>query len=249
MQAIRFLLELPADQPIPPVTVRLGTTRGTNALITRTGARTALITTKGFGDILRIGYQNRPRLFELSIKKSSPLFVDVVEIDERMTCEGEVLIAPDPQRVSQQLAELQQRGIESLAICMLNAYIQPKHEQLIREIARKVGLEEVSLSSVVAPLIKIVSRGDTTVVDAYLNPILRTYVQRLRDDLGGNSDLRLLTSAGGLVSAERFVGKACCRPMPTGSRQRAPRPRCCICSACSTVPCRWPRCRRWWPSR
>ena len=216
IQAIRFLLELPADQPIPPVTVRLGTTRGTNALITRTGARTALITTKGFGDILRIGYQNRPRLFELSIKKPSPLFVDVVEIDERMTCEGEVLIAPDPQRVSKQLAELKQRGIESLAICMLNAYIHPKHEQLIGEIARKVGFKEVSLSSAVAPLIKIVSRGDTTVVDAYLNPILRTYVQRLRDDLGGDSDLRLLTSAGGLVSAERFVGKDSILSGPAG---------------------------------
>ncbi|MBW3598763.1 MAG: hydantoinase, partial [Planctomycetes bacterium] len=216
--AIRSLLGLPLDTPIPRCTVRLGTTRGTNALLTRRGAKTALITTRGFGDILHIGYQNRPRLFDLAIKKPPPLFTAVVEIDERVTAGGEVLRPPDPNAIRAALEPLREHGIESLAICLMHAWRFSAHEELIEQVARDIGFEEISLSSRTAPVIKIVARGDTTVLDAYLNPVLRRYVQRLRNslDAAGKSELRLLTSAGGLVDADHFVGKDSILSGPAG---------------------------------
>ncbi len=171
--AIRYLLGLPLADAIPPIAVRLGTTRGTNALITRHGARAALITTRGFADILRIGYQNRPRLFDLAIRKPEALFAAVAEIDERIDAAGRVLLAPDPNVVREQLAALRRQGIESLAICLLHGFVRGDHEELVARAAREVGFEEISVSSRVAPLAKIVSRGDTTLMDAYLNPVLR----------------------------------------------------------------------------
>ncbi len=127
--AIRQLMGLRLDQPIPSITVKLGTTRGTNALITRRGAKTALVTTRGFGDILDIGYQNRPKLFELSIKKPAPLHSAVAEIDERIGVDGTVLVAPDEEQIRRSLLALHAQGIDSLAICLLNAYAHPQHEE------------------------------------------------------------------------------------------------------------------------
>ena len=213
--AIRYLLGLPLAQPIPPVTVRLGTTRGTNALITRRGAKTALVTTRGFGDILRIGYQNRPRLFDLAIRKPAPLFAAVVEIDERIDAQGNVLVAADRYAIAEQLSAVRAAGIESLAVCLLHGFASPLHENLVAQVAEEVGFEEISVSSRVAPLVKIVSRGDTTVMDAYLNPVLRRYVRSLREELPSGS-LRILTSAGGLVDAAAFVGKDSILSGPAG---------------------------------
>ncbi|MEX0938918.1 MAG: hydantoinase B/oxoprolinase family protein [Pirellulales bacterium] len=213
--AIRYLLGLRRDEMIPPVSVRLGTTRGTNALITRRGAKTGLVTTRGFADVLAIGYQNRPRLFDLAIKKPAPLYERVVEIDERVTFDGQVLQRPDPAEIRMALAGLREAGVESLAVCLLHSYAQPEHERLVGRIARELGFAEVSLSCEVAPLRKIVSRGDTTVVDAYLNPVLRAYIAELRKSLP-QADLRVLTSAGGLVQAERFVGKDSILSGPAG---------------------------------
>ena len=213
--AIRTLLRLPHREPIPPVSVRLGTTRGTNALLTRRGARTGFVTTKGFADILKIANQDRPRLFDLAIRKPEPIFERVVEIDERVDAQGNVLKVPDPGRVREQLTELKAAGVQSLAICFLHSFAQPAHEQLVEQVAREVGFTEISTSSRLSPLIKIVSRGDTTTVDAYLNPILRQYVQTLRTSLPG-STLRLMTSAGGLVDADRFVGKDSILSGPAG---------------------------------
>ena len=213
--AIRYLLGLPLAAEIPHVVVRLGTTRGTNALITRRGARTAFVTTRGLGDILSIGYQNRPKLFDLAIAKRVPLFTEVVEIDERVTAVGEVLTAPDIGTVRRQLLELRAKNIDSLAICLLHAYRFGDHEELVAGLAREAGFHEISVSSRVAPLVKIVARGDTTVMDAYLNPILRDYVGRLRRSLPA-ADLRIMTSAGGLVAAEQFVGKDSILSGPAG---------------------------------
>ncbi len=213
--AIRYLLGLRRDEPIPPVSVRLGTTRGTNALLTRRGARTALVTTRGFGDMLLIGSQDRPRLFDLNIKKPDPLAERVVEIDERVAASGEVLRAPDERAVRAHLAALCETGVESLAICLLNSYANPAHEQLLEHWARDAGFTEISTSSRISPLIKIVSRGDTTVADAYLNPILRRYAHALRQALAG-SRLRMMTSAGGLVDADWFVGKDSILSGPAG---------------------------------
>jgi 5-oxoprolinase (ATP-hydrolysing) len=204
--AIRLMLELGLDEPLPPMLVKLGTTRGTNALLTRGGARTAFVTTRGFADVLRIANQDRPRLFDLDIKKPDPLFSSVVEIDERLDAFGAVLRSPNPAQVRKDLARLREEGLESLAICLLHAFANPAHEELVERIARDVGFVEVSTSSKLSPLIKIVSRGDTTVVDAYLNPVLRAYVDRLSRGLG-TGRLKLMTSAGGLVDAARFVGK------------------------------------------
>jgi 5-oxoprolinase (ATP-hydrolysing) len=245
--AVRYLLGLPLELPIPPVDVRLGTTRGTNALLERKGARTAFITTRGFADVLLIANQDRPRLFDLAITKPEPLFTQVVEIDERLDAQGNVLRAPDEGHVRVQLRELRGTDVESIGICLLHAFANPAHEELVARIARDEGFREVSVSSRLSPLIKIVSRGDTTVADAYLNPVLRQYVERLRASLQGHtqdfgfsifdfglrspehkskiqnpkskiarSTLKLMTSAGGLVDADRFVGKDSILSGPAG---------------------------------
>lgn len=213
--AIRYLMKVPAGEPIPPIQVRLGTTRGTNALLTRRGAKTALITTRGFRDVLLIATQDRPKLFDLAIQKPEPLFAEAVEIDERIDAQGNVLKAPDLDQVRKQLEGLKQQGIESLAICLLHAFCNGEHEEQVSQIAREVGFDEISVSSRLAPLIKLVSRGDTTVVDAYLNPVLRSYVRGIRRSVG-ESSLKLMTSAGGLIDAENFVGKDSILSGPAG---------------------------------
>jgi 5-oxoprolinase (ATP-hydrolysing) len=213
--AIRLVLGLGLNEPLPPMVVKLGTTRGTNALLTRTGARTAFVTTRGFADVLRIANQDRPRLFDLEIKKPQPLFSTVAEIDERLDAFGGVLRAPTSAQVRETLARLRDDGVESLAICLLHAFANSAHEELVEQVAREVGFVEISTSSKLSPLIKIVSRGDTTVVDAYLNPVLRAYVERLNRALGAGR-LKLMTSAGGLVDAARFVGKDSILSGPAG---------------------------------
>ncbi len=245
--AIRTALALRLKEPIPPINVRLGTTRGTNALLTRRGARTAFITTKGFADVLLIANQDRPRLFDLDIQKPEPLFTTVVEIDERVDANGVVLKAVNEGAIRLQLEALRgvsgqwsvvsgqlkttppslvtdngqrttdNQSIDSLAICLLHSFSNPAHEQIVERIAREVGFAEVSVSSRLAPLIKIVSRGDTTVMDAYLNPILRKYVESLKVQISNStSTLKLMTSAGGLIDADRFVGKDSILSGPAG---------------------------------
>lgn len=213
--AIRYVLGLQPDQPIPPCIVRCGTTRGTNALLTRRGARTAFVTTQGFADILRIGYQNRPKLFELAIHKPAPLFERVIEVEERLAADGSVLVPPNLERLRYEFSSAKQAGIESLAICFLHAYLQPAHEEMVAKLARELEFREVSVSNQISPLIKIVARGDTTVVDAYLNPVLKDYVARLQAQLPG-SHVRMMNSAGGLVSPERFTGKESVLSGPAG---------------------------------
>ncbi len=215
--AIRSILGLRLDQAIPPISVRLGTTRGTNALLERTGAKTALVTTKGFADALLIGNQDRPRLFDLAIHKPEPLFTKVIEIDERVDADGEVLREPDWEEVHRQLQQLKSAGeVDSVAICLLHSYRFQEHEERIAYIAKEVGFGEVSQSSAITQLIKFVSRGDTTVLDAYLQPVLREYVTSIRASLDAGADsvatsdsrssLKVMTSSGGMVDAENFQG-------------------------------------------
>ncbi|MCB1208973.1 MAG: hydantoinase B/oxoprolinase family protein [Verrucomicrobiales bacterium] len=215
MLGIRWLLGLPLAAPTPPVRLRLGTTRGTNALLTRRGARTALITTRGFGDLPDIGYQNRPRLFDLTIRKPPRLAERVIEVDERMAADGAVLAPLDEDATRNQLHELRDAGIESLAICLLHADLYPAHEQTIERLAREAGFAEVSRSSAVAPLVKLVSRGDTTTVDAYLNPVLRHYLADLADELPG-SEIRVMTSSGGLATPSAYHGHQSVLSGPAG---------------------------------
>lgn len=212
---IRYLLGLPLANPVPPIRLRLGTTRGTNALLTCSGAKTALVTTRGFGDLLDIGYQDRPRLFDLTIRKPAPLIATSIEVNERLSADGEILMPLDPDEVRNQLQQLRQQGIESLAICLLHADLFPAHEKQIAAIASEVGFAEISRSSEVAPLVKIVPRAETTVVDGYLNPVLRQYLTRLQDSLPG-SQIRLMTSAGGLVAPADFRGPESVLSGPAG---------------------------------
>ncbi|MEX0794355.1 MAG: hydantoinase B/oxoprolinase family protein [Pirellulaceae bacterium] len=214
--AIRYLLGLSRNEAIPEVDVRLGTTRGTNALLTRGGAAVGLVITQGFADILEIGYQNRPHLFRLDIHKPTTLVQQTVEAIERLDAEGAVIEPLDIEDLRPKLRALFRNGIRSLAVCLLHGYRNPQHERQVRDLAREIGFTSISLSHEVAPLIKIVARGDTTVVDAYLNPVLRNYVHNIGSALGAGSRLRLLTSAGGLVSAESFSGKDSILSGPAG---------------------------------
>lgn len=212
---IRWLMGKRLHDDIGAVTVRLGTTRGTNALLERQGAKTALITTRGFEDVLRIAYQNRPKLFELNIRKPTELYTAVVELDERLDAQGKVLVPLNKAAVREALLPLKEQGIGSLAICLLNSYRNGAHEELVAKIAKEMGFEQVSVSSRLAPMQRIVSRGDTTVVDAYLTPIIRDYVAGMRRRLP-HAQLKLMTSAGGLVEAEAFVGKDSILSGPAG---------------------------------
>ncbi len=213
--AIRYLLGLRLDQDIGPVDVRLGTTRGTNALLERSGARVGFVTTKGFADILRIGNQDRPDLFELNIKKRDELAAWTAEIDERLSASGEILRPIDEAAARATLAALRQQGCDALAICLLHAHVNPDHELIVERIAREIGFAHVSRSSRVSRLEKIVSRGDTTVADAYLSPVIGDYLDALRQAMP-QASIKLMTSAGGLVSADRVCGKDTVLSGPAG---------------------------------
>ncbi|MCZ7648518.1 MAG: hydantoinase B/oxoprolinase family protein [Planctomycetota bacterium] len=213
--AIRQLMGKRLGEDLGAIDVRLGTTRGTNALLERKGAPTAFVTTLGFADILHIGTQDRPHLFKLKIEKSEALFRESVELDERLDAGGRVLKALDRDEVERKLRPLKARGIEALAVCLLHAYRNPAHEELVAKVARELGFAQVSISSSVSRTIKLVSRADTTVVDAYLTPVIRAYVEQIRAPMPAAS-LRLITSAGGLVRPEHFSGKESILSGPAG---------------------------------
>jgi 5-oxoprolinase (ATP-hydrolysing) len=215
--ATRMLLGTAIDQPLPLLSVRLGTTRGTNALLTRGGVRTALLVTTGFRDVLRIGEQQRDDLFALDIVKPEPLTSDVVEVNHRMDADGSVLEPINVEKLKLDLTSLNKKGIESIAIALLHAHTNDEHECLVEAVARDCGFTNVSRSSEVSPLIKLVSRAETTALDAYLNPILSGYVNRLQKQFGGQScEMLLMTSGGNLVKPEKFRGRDSVLSGPAG---------------------------------
>jgi 5-oxoprolinase (ATP-hydrolysing) len=192
VQGIRDLLGLAPGEPIPAGrigAIKMGTTVATNALLERKGERTLLVTTKGFRDALKIGYQARPKIFARHIIKPEMLFERVVEVAERVRADGTVEAAPDLEAVRADLARAMADGIKAVAIVFMHSYHHPRHEREVAALARAMGFLQVSVSHEVSPLIKLVGRGDTTVVDAYLSPILRRYVARVANELGaGGSD-------------------------------------------------------------
>lgn len=196
--------------------VKMGTTVATNALLERRGDRTVLLITEGFGDALRIGYQHRPDIFAHQIQLPSMLYERVIEVPERYTAAGEELhpLPPDGAWV-EALHTAFDQGLRSLAIVFLHGYQYPAHEQQAAAIARRLGFTQISVSHQVSPLIKLVSRGDTTVVDAYLSPLLRRYVDRLSQSLG-TTPLLFMQSHGGLVRAQQFQGKDSILSGPAG---------------------------------
>ncbi|HAC58156.1 MAG TPA: 5-oxoprolinase, partial [Rhodobiaceae bacterium] len=222
LQGIRDLLGVAPDAPLPAGrigAVKMGTTVATNALLERKGDRTLLLTTRGFRDALAIGYQARPHLFRLKIEKPELLYERVAEVTERVTAEGDVLASLDEAEVRRALEEAYGAGIRSVAISFLHGYRYPAHEERAGEIARELGFTQVSLGHRVSPLIKFVSRGDTTVVDAYLSPLLRRYVDRVAAAIGTEdpqTHLFFMQSSGGLTDAAMFEGKDAILSGPAG---------------------------------
>jgi 5-oxoprolinase (ATP-hydrolysing) len=195
--------------------VKMGTTVATNALLERKGEPTLLAITAGFRDQLRIAYQNRPRIFDMHIRLPELLYADVIEIPERMSVQGEVLIPLDEAATRLRLADAFERGIRAVAIVLMHSYRYCHHEQRVAQLAREIGFTQVSVSSEVSPVMKIVSRGDTTIVDAYLSPILRRYVEQVSKELP-DTHLYFMQSNGGLTDAARFQGKDAILSGPAG---------------------------------
>jgi 5-oxoprolinase (ATP-hydrolysing) len=218
VEGIRALLGVAAGAAIPAdaiEAVKMATTVATNALLERQGEDTVLVITKGFGDALRIGYQNRPRLFARHIVLPPMLYARVIEVDERIGAKGEVLIRPDLERARVDLQAAHDEGIRSAAIVFMHAYRYPQHEDAVAGLAGDIGFARVSASHAVSPLMKLVSRGDTTVVDAYLSPLLRRYVDSVAAELGG-ARLMFMRSNGGLADAALFEGKDSILSGPAG---------------------------------
>ncbi len=218
LQGIRELLGLAGDAMIPAgaaEAVKMGTTVATNALLERKGERTVLVVTRGFRDALRIAYQNRPELFVRRIELPELLYERVVEVRERVGAGGEVLEAPDLEAARRDLEAAFEAGIRSAAVVFMHGYRYPAHERRVAALARDLGFTQVSVSHEVSPLMKLVSRGDTTVVDAYLSPILRRYVDQVAGQLG-DTRLMFMQSNGGLTDARRFQGKDSILSGPAG---------------------------------
>lgn len=213
--AIRLAMGLRLDDAVGPVEVRLGTTRATNALLERKGAPTALVINTGFGDLLRIGNQDRPRLFDLEIVKPSSLYREVLEVGCRMDSDGGILEELDADTVTAGLRRLQEQGITSLAICLLHSWRNPSQENQIGEIARALGFDSVTCSSEVSRTPRIIPRADTTVADAYLTPVIRDYTRAIREGLP-EARLHLVTSAGSLVSPDLASGRDLILSGPAG---------------------------------
>ena len=222
VQGIRDLLGLKAGEPIPAGrvgAVKMGTTVATNALLERKGDRTLLLISKGFRDALKIGYQARPKIFAREIIKPDMLYERVAEVDERVRADGTVERAPDLAAVRRDLEAAKADGINAVAIVFMHAYRYPEHERQAAALARDMGFTQVSVSHEVSPLIKLVGRGDTTVVDAYLSPILRRYVAQVDKDLDARRSqarLMFMMSSGGLTAAELFQGKDAILSGPAG---------------------------------
>ena len=231
VQGIRDVLGIPADAPIPSdriEMIKMGTTVATNALLERKGDRTVLVITKGFRDALRIGYQNRPDIFAREILLPEMLYERVIEVEERYDAQGKELKPVNVEQVQQDLQAAYDAGIHSCAIVLMHGYRYPEHEREVATIAQKIGFSQISVSHKVSPLMKLVSRGDTTVVDAYLSPILGRYVDRVASQLSAKinqqttnnqqpiTKLMFMQSNGGLADANLFHGKDSILSGPAG---------------------------------
>ena len=218
VEGIRRLLKLPSNQKIPSEQIdriRIGTTIATNALLERKGAETGLLITKGFKDLLEIGNQTRPRLFDLSIKKPEKLFKVVYEVDERLDSDGNIIRDLDEVKLVLDLKKLKEKNIESVAIVLMHSWKNSIHEERCYEIAKAQGFSNISVSSKVIPLIKIVGRGQTTVVDSYLYPILHRYILSIEEELGG-IPIEFMQSSGGLTNSLSLNGKDALMSGPAG---------------------------------
>ncbi|MBB6416229.1 hydantoinase B/oxoprolinase family protein [Streptomyces sp. AK010] len=212
VEGVRTLLA-GSDDPVD--SVRMGTTVATNALLERKGERTLLVITRGFRDALRIAYQNRPSIFARRIDLPELLYERVVEVDERIAADGTVLRAPALDALAGPLQEAYDDGIRAVAVVCMHSHLHPAHEQAVGDLAARIGFPQISLSGEASPLMKLVPRGDTAVVDAYLSPVLRRYVRHVADELEGVR-LMFMQSNGGLTEAGQFRGKDAILSGPAG---------------------------------
>jgi 5-oxoprolinase (ATP-hydrolysing) len=213
--AARLLTATPLDQPLPPLKMRLGSTRGTNALLERKGARTALLITAGFEDLLLIGNQQRPDLFALHVQRPAPLYQAVFAVPERLQADGSVEQALSESAVQRLVADVQQSGCETVAIALLHAYRNPVHEVQLRQAFHAAGLPSVSCSQALAPVLRLLPRAETTLVNAYLAPVIEGYLQRIQGAMP-QGQLQVMTSAGGLQGAAHFLPKDSLLSGPAG---------------------------------
>jgi 5-oxoprolinase (ATP-hydrolysing) len=216
VEAVRRLTGVNADGAIPPCSLRIGTTIATNALLERKGESLLLAITRGFGDALTIGTQERPDLFARKIELPAPLHAEVLEIDERVMADGTVLTPLDGKGARARMQAAFDRGFRAVAIVLMHGYRFSIHETALATIAAEVGFTQISVSHEVAPLIKLVGRGDTTSADAYLSPVLHAYVAQLTAALGPEAELLFMQSSGGLTDGHAFRGKDAILSGPAG---------------------------------
>ncbi|PZV26293.1 MAG: 5-oxoprolinase [Snowella sp.] len=223
VQGIRDILRLSPQDSLTSEeieVIKIGTTVGTNALLERKGDRTVLVITKGFKDALRIGYQNRPDIFAREIILPELLYEAVIEVKERIDAQGHELIPLNLEQIKTDLIKIYQSGIRSCAIILMHGYRYPDHEKKVAKIAKEIGFTQISVSHQVSPLMKLISRGDTTVVDAYISPILRRYIDQVTDQLNNNEKssikMMFMQSNGGLTNANNFQGKDSLLSGPAG---------------------------------
>jgi len=204
--AARVLTATPAGKELPDMDLRLATTKGTNALLERKGAPTALFITEGFGELLEIGEQHRKDIFSLKPEKSRPLYNMVIEVSERVDSDGRILTGFDPEEMKIKAGSLLKDGIRSAAVCLMNSYKNPENEQLLAEVLEELGFEYISVSSRISPFIKIIPRARTTETNAYLSPVMQSYF----DNVSGavkSGGFRVMTSSGGLVGVKEYTPK------------------------------------------
>ena len=220
--ATRLLTQTPLNRPFPPLEMRLGTTKGTNALLERKGGRVALLVTKGFKDLLQIGTQQRPDLFQLAIPPAEVLYDSVLEVTERMTADGQVLLPLADKQLTALIDQLKEAQPDAIAISLLNAYKNPTHEYQLRDALLKAGFTNITLSNTVSVTPQYVARTQTTVVDAYLTPVMQSYLTNVQQQLGGGPStghthpVRVMSSSGGLVRADLFQPKDSLLSGPAG---------------------------------
>ena len=205
-----------AGQPDAPVLIKMGTTVATNALLERKGEPVLLVTTKGLGDVLRIGWQSRPDIFARHIILPDALYAEVAEIPERIGADGAIIAPLDEVAARQSLQAAYDRGLRAVAIVFAHGWKHTEHEAGAAALAREIGFDQVSVSHEVAPLIRLVGRGDTTAMDAYLSPVLRRYVDQASAEMGSAARLLFMQSNGGLIDTALFRGKDAVLSGPAG---------------------------------
>ncbi len=213
--ATRLITNTALAQVFPPLEMRIGFTKGTNALLERKGAKVALITTAGFEDLLLIGDQQRPEIFAMNVQKAKPFYQAVFGITARMDAKGNELEAVHLQEISLIIQKLKEANIESIAIAFMHSYLNPRHEKMVENSLREAGFANISVSNALAPNIKILFRAQTAVIDAFISPVIQEYLNGITRSLGG-SNIKVMTSAGGLVDARLFQAKDSLLSGPAG---------------------------------